>query len=243
MNSGEELYNKIFGSPLSPQRFVFKPALHDGRQDTASIEERASTAHSKQCRETCSGDIDYWIQGLLHHTVQQEDHTRREAVKRLIQQFETHPKREAWKADLRQNYAYNPFSEKSKDMMEHIEMCEISPKIQCFHCLTYWMKGIENCTCGACFRPTDNTRKLNRDRFDAFSIPNYVIQKGPSHSARLGNTERTNLSRSSRRGQKANEKGYVIMFVRIQNCPIYRASQIEIGWDEEFCASYDAIAK
>ena len=34
MNSGEELYNKVYGSPRSPQRIVLKPALHDGRQDT-----------------------------------------------------------------------------------------------------------------------------------------------------------------------------------------------------------------
>ena len=35
--------------------------------------------------------------------------------KKLIHQFETHPNRDALKADLRQNYAYNPFSEKSQD--------------------------------------------------------------------------------------------------------------------------------
>ena len=42
MNSGEELYNKVYESPRSPQRIVLKPTLHDGRQDTTSIEERES---------------------------------------------------------------------------------------------------------------------------------------------------------------------------------------------------------
>ena len=50
-------------------------------------------------------------QGLLNAAVEQEDHTGKEAVKKLIHQFETHPHREALKADLRQNHAYNPFSE------------------------------------------------------------------------------------------------------------------------------------
>ena len=146
MNSGEEFFNKVYESARSPQRIVLEPALHDGRQDTASIEERASNAHSRQCRETCSGEIDYRIQGLPYHTVQQEDHTRKEAVKKLIHQQETHPNREALNADMRQNYAYNPFSENSHDMIrsmgnvEYSEMCEVSPKIQCPHCLTYWTK-------------------------------------------------------------------------------------------------------
>ena len=74
--------------------------------------------------------IDYRIQGLPHSTVEQEDNTRKEVANKLIHQFETHPDREALKADLRQNQAYNPFSEKSKNMthgmgnVEYFEMCE-----------------------------------------------------------------------------------------------------------------------
>ena len=79
---------------------------------------------------------------------------------------------------------------RSMGNVEYFGMCEISPKIQCPHCLTHWTKGVENSCCGTCFRPTDKTCKLNRDRLDASSIPNYVIKKGPSHGARHGNTER-----------------------------------------------------
>ena len=63
------------------------------------------------------------------------------------------------------------------------------PKIQCHHCLTFLTKGIVYCTCGIWFRPSDKTRKLNKDLVYALSIANYVINKGPSHGARLGNTE------------------------------------------------------
>ena len=42
MKSGEELYNKVFESPRSSRELVLPPALHEGRQDTTSIEERAS---------------------------------------------------------------------------------------------------------------------------------------------------------------------------------------------------------
>ena len=37
--------------------------------------------------------------------------------------------------------------------------------------------------------PTDRLRNVNQSRFDALSIPNYVIRKGPSRGARHGNTE------------------------------------------------------
>ena len=93
--------------------------------------------------------IDYRIQGPPHSTVEQEDHTRREVVNKLIHQSETHPNREALIADLRQNQAYKPLSEKSKNMIhstgnvEYFEMFEISPEIQCLH----WTTGILYCTC------------------------------------------------------------------------------------------------
>ena len=88
-------------------------------------------------------------------------------------------------------------------------MCEISPKIQCLRCLTYWTKGIVYCTCGTCLRPPDKTRKLNRDRLDALSIPNYVIKKGPSHGARHGNTEGQRIYHAAHTAaKKAKKKEY-----------------------------------
>ena len=94
------------------------------------------------------------------------------------------------KRDLKQNRAFNPFSEQSKEMiygmgnMEYFEICEITPKIQCHKCLTYWTKGIVYFTCGTCLRPSDKIRKRNSDRYDVLSIPNSVIKKGPRGTSR-----------------------------------------------------------
>ena len=106
------------------ERIVLKPNLHYGRQDTKSFDARTSTDHSSKHMETCSGEkymetcrgeIDFRIQGLPHSTVQQPDHTRKAAVQKLIRQFEAHPNRETLKADLKQNHAFNPLSEQSKE--------------------------------------------------------------------------------------------------------------------------------
>ena len=123
---------------------VTKPAWHERRKDTSNTDERQSGVNSSKQGETCCGwneddmlsKIDCRIQGLPHSTVEQEDHTRKEPINKLLHQFGTHPGREALKADLRQNQAYNPISVKSKTLIhsmvneEYFEMCEFSPEIQ-----------------------------------------------------------------------------------------------------------------
>ena len=133
MRSGEESYSKMCQSLEVPQRIVHKPNLNNRRQDTTNFEARASVDHlSREYAETRSGEygetrcgnIDFRIQGLPHSIVQQQDDTRREAVKKLIHQFETHPNRKALKADLENYQAFNPFSEESKDMISSMENTE-----------------------------------------------------------------------------------------------------------------------
>ena len=135
----------MYQPPTVPQRIVLKPNLHYERTDTANFEARASVDHlsreygetlsGRAYGETCCGNIDFRIQVLPHSIVQQQDDIRKEAVKKLIQ-FETHPNREALKADPEKDQAFNPFSETSKDMTrsmgntEYFEMCEITPKLQ-----------------------------------------------------------------------------------------------------------------
>ena len=143
--------------------------LHYERQDTTSSHARTSFDHSSKhntdrdggtYNESCRGEIDFRTEGLPQSAAQEQDHIRKQAVQKLIHQFETHPKKEALQADLKQNGAFNPFSEQSKEMIytmvntEYFEICEITPKIQCHHCMTYWTKGIVYCTCGTCLRPS-----------------------------------------------------------------------------------------
>ena len=60
----------------------------------------------------------------------------------------------------------------------------------------------------ACFL-TEKTRKLNRDRFDTLSIPQYVIKKGPLHGARHGNTERQRIDHAVHNAAKKADHTYV----------------------------------
>ena len=170
----EELHSKTYQSLTVPQRIVLIPNLHCGRQGTTSSDARTPFDHSSNHRETCGGgtynescrgEIDFRIEGLPHPTVQEQDHTRKETVQKLIHQFETHPNR-ALRVDLKQNHGLNSFIEQPMEMIysmrntEYVEMCEITPTVQCHNCMTCWTKGIENCTCGTCLRPSDKIRHL-----------------------------------------------------------------------------------
>ena len=73
--------------------------------------------------------------------------------------------------------------------VECFELCEISPLVPCPYCLTYWTEGIVYCTCGTCLVPTELTRKLNGDWFDALKVPNFVIKKGAQHGAPHGKSK------------------------------------------------------
>ena len=103
-------------------------------------------------------DIDFRVSGLPHAVVKQAENFR---VRELVKKIESHPHRQALHADLQQNNAYNPFSEKSKKMIrdmgnvELFELCETIPKAQCLDCLLYCNQGIVYCTCGHFLRENE----------------------------------------------------------------------------------------
>ena len=81
--------------------------------------------------------------------------------------------------DLNKTEEFNPFSEKSKELItsmgntEYFGLCETSSKIQCLDCSLYWEAGIIYCTCGKCMQPSER----NKERYDVLSITGYVIKK------------------------------------------------------------------
>ena len=73
--------------------------------------------------------------------------------------------------------------------MEYFELCGTDSGVQCCFCLSCWAQENLHCTCGLCLNHTDEVRQLNRKRFDALSISNYVMKKGFAHGTRHGKSE------------------------------------------------------
>ena len=105
-------------------------------------------------------DIDFRIPGLPQSVVKQTENSR---VRELVKKIENHPHRQDLQADLQQNDAFNPFSEKSEKMIkdmgnvELFELCETILKVQCTECLLYWNQGIVYCTCGHLLRENQSS--------------------------------------------------------------------------------------
>ena len=137
-------------------------------------------------------DMDFRVSGLPHAVVKQAENSR---VRELVKKIKSHPCRQDLQADLQQNNACNPFSEKSKKMVkdmgnvELFELCETIPKVQCSECLLHWNQGIVYCTCGHLLRENQSSRSILRWTLDLLLIQNYVIKKGRPHGNRHGKTE------------------------------------------------------
>ena len=197
--------------------------------------------------------IDFRVPGLSHSVVKEAEHLR---VQELVKKIETHPYREARQADLQQNDDYNPFSKKSKEMIREIgnaelfKLCETTPKVQCSHCLLYWNHGIVYCICGQCLIDIESRRRFNKLRLDALSIPNFVIKKGATHGARHGKTEVQREYHLAWNAWKRCCKKFYSQFEhftgihdRFLRDPVYRESQLALGWTEQQCKEWDEFAK
>ena len=118
-------------------------------------------------------DIDFRISGLPHSVVKQAENSR---VRELVKKIENHPHRQDLQADPQQNNAYNPFSEKSKNMfkdMGNVELSELREtnlKTQCKKCLLYWNQGIVDCTCGHLLKESEASRGAIQCTLDLLSI-------------------------------------------------------------------------
>ena len=139
-------------------------------------------------------DIDFRVSRLPHAVVKQAENFR---VRELVKKIESHLHREAFRADLQQNNAYNPFSTNRKRWVENLgnvelfylcNFCNTIPKVQCSQnaffigikeFIVYWI-------CGQFLVESESRRKLNKIRLDALSIPHYVIKKVWFHGARRG---------------------------------------------------------
>ena len=142
MKRKEELYHKVCLTRRL-QSVVLKANSHSGQQDQREQDARTSgdqPSGSKSSGETWSNTVDCRIPYIHHSTVEQQGTNRKDKVKKLIQQFESHPNKESFFQDLNQTQKTNKFSKESLELIadmnntEIFELCENSSKQQCPEC-------------------------------------------------------------------------------------------------------------
>ena len=136
------------------------------------------------------------------------------------------------KGRLQQNNAYNPFSEKSKKMIQdmgHVELVELfetAPKTQCNECLSYWSEGIVYCTCWHLLKESEASRGAM------------------STSLRRDDPMATDMGKNSttKRMSSCIKKHFKGIHDRFLKDSEFRASQLEHDRDEEVCIKIDDLA-
>ena len=103
-------------------------------------------------------------------------------------------------------------------------------------------------TCGQCLIYSESRRFFHKLRLDAISIPDYVIKKGGTHGARHGKTEVQReyylaLNARKRCCKKVDSQGehFTGIHDRFLRDPVYRESQLAIGWSEQKCKEWDEL--
>ena len=123
MKTQDELYQKVRLTPRVP-RLVLKSNSQCGQQDLQSQDARSSwepSSDSKSYGETCNNTVDYRISGVPLSAVEQQDTTRENKVKKLIEKFENHKHKESFLQDLSQTQKINKFSKESQDLNRRLE--------------------------------------------------------------------------------------------------------------------------
>ena len=86
-------------------RVVLKANSHSSQQDQRDQDAGSSwdpLSEPKSYRETWNNTVDYRIPGIPFSTVEQQDSNFKNKVKKLIEQFESHPNKESFLQDLSQ---------------------------------------------------------------------------------------------------------------------------------------------
>ena len=199
-------------------------------------------------------EIDFRVPGLSHAVVKVAENFR---VQQLVKKIESHRHREARQAELPQKNVYNPFSNNSRVMIREwgnaqlFDLRETIPKVQRSHCLLYLNQGIVYCICGQFLIDSESRRKSFKLRLDALSIPNFVIKKWRSHGVRHGKTEEQKEYHIAWNAWKRCRKKKIDFPVgqftgihdRFFRDPVYRESQLAIGWTGPKCKEMDEFAK
>ena len=81
------------------------------------------------------------------------------------------------------------------------------------------------------------TQKLDKNSYDAVSIPGYVIKKNSDHGAKHGRTERQRI-----KARQCKHGGHNTILERWRKDDEYRKSVSEIGWTKEQIIQYDELA-
>ena len=150
MKTMDELYLKVRSTPRLP-RVVLKSNSQYGLQYPQNQDARSSWepwSDSKCYGETCNSTDEHRISGVALSAVEQQNTTRKNNVKRLIEKFENHKHKESFIQELSQTQKINKFSEESQNLINDQDLRFLRKKQQWIDCNACWEIAMICCSCG-----------------------------------------------------------------------------------------------
>ena len=193
-------------------------------------------------------DIDFRVSGLPHSVVKQAENSR---VRELVKKIKSHPHRRALQADLQQNNAHNPFSEKSKKMIkdmgnvEPFELCETIPKVQCKEWLFLLVSRHRLTALSGISLQRINPAEVSFDGHWIFSQSRTMsLRKGDLVAIAMGRTEEQKEHHIAHNLRKrCIKRGFEGIHDRFQKDSIFCESQNSIDQTEEVSIQIDKDAQ
>ena len=249
MKTQDELHQKVRLTPRVP-RVVLKSNSQFGLQDPQNQDAISSwkpPSDSKSYGEICNNTVNHRISGVPLSAVDQQNTTRESKVKRLIEKFENHKRKESFIQDLGQMQMIYQFSKESQVLIadlnntEIFELCENSSNQQCPDCNAYWEIEIIYCSCGRGMKSTPTRTTVTSPK-----IPGYVIKKNSSRGAKDGPSERQKMYHQAKqmleKARQGKHGGHLSIHSRWYACDEYKKSLSDIGWREHHVILHDKIA-
>ena len=135
-----------------------------------------------------------------HSSVEQQDTNRRDTVKKLIQQFESHPNKQSFLQDLNKTGEIFKLSEKSEKLIadmnntEIFELCETSSEKAMLRLCSFFARSALSIVLVVdVFSICAKNKELDKNNYDVLSIPGHVIKKNTIRGAKHGLSERQGL--------------------------------------------------
>ena len=179
MKTQEELYQKVRLTHRVP-RVVLKSNSQCGQQDLRSQDARSSWDPSSETwnyGETCGTIVDYRTSRVPLSAVEQQDTTRENKVKKLIEKFENHQHKESFLQDLSQTQKINTFSKESQDLIadmnntETFEHCEIRSNSTVLTAIPTGEIGVIYCSCGRNMKSFRSPTEFDQNNHDVTFNP------------------------------------------------------------------------
>ena len=241
----QEKHDKVT-DPTSAGKTRIRTRIHK----TLRFDNLSCWKWSNRNGETRHGRSKRGVPGLSHSAVKEAEHLR---VQELVKRIEIHPYRDALQADLQQNNVHNPFSKDSEEMIR--KLCTSCAKqFQKYNVVNVFSIGIKEWSIAladSSWFAANPEEIFEQTKIGCTPYPGLRDKEGRYPSCSTWQDQRTKrVPYSLQRVEEMLQESWLSRWTFYRHSwsiflrdPVYRDSQLAIGWSEQKCKEWDELSK